>query len=294
MDQLEEFKELLGEPKERIKLHDFVAGITKKIVSETGQDKFPVQGRSDGDLFLARLQEYEEITRPVLRFQMLLGRWGLPDHAEIAALPLRRLAEVITPESGTTYLIEARWYPVFLLLYASCIGAISGSNYQVVHKLFHAAMPNRDGRKNRDILLISVFKAMGEIHDGFKLFPGLDRKYTPRSEHIYALLEPYADETLYLGTDYEEFFDRTEIMMTIEYMHIDHPEAVGEEESPWGPIGRFAWKRSPRNPLDRLIAEASAAGKSWEPTRAGLFGGSATRFVELAEGLARKLRYVSW
>lgn len=203
MDQLEQFKDLLSEPKQRIKLHDFVADITKRIVSETSQDKFPVQGRSDGDLFPARLQKYEEIIRTVLPFQMLLGRWGLPDHAEIAALPLRRLARAIIPESGSTYLIEARWYPVFLLLYASCIGAISGSNYQVVHKLFHAALPNCEGRKNREILLISVFKAMGEIHDGFKLFPGLDRKYTPRSEHIYALLEPCADETLYLGADYE-------------------------------------------------------------------------------------------
>ena len=153
------------------------------------------------------------------------------------------------------------------------LGAISGSNYQAVHKLSHAAVPNRDGRQNRDILLISVMNAMGEIHDGFKLFPGLERKRTPRSEHVYALLEPYADNTLYVGADCEEFFDRAEIIMSIEYMHIEHPEPVGQDERPWSPIGRFGWKTSPRNPLEPMIAEASTAGKSWEPARAGLFGG---------------------
>ena len=43
MDQLEQFKELLSEPKQRIKLHDLVADITKKLISEVGQDKLPVQ-----------------------------------------------------------------------------------------------------------------------------------------------------------------------------------------------------------------------------------------------------------
>lgn len=155
------------------------------------------------------------------------------------------------------------------MLYAVSIGAISGGNYDILRAIFHAPMPNFDGRKGRDILLIAVFQAMEEIHDGFKLFPGLNRKHTPRSEHIYTILEPYADNTLHLGTDYEDFFDRVEIVMAIEYMHIQRPEPFGKEESPWGPVGRFGWKTSSRNPLGRLIGEASASGKSWEPARAG-------------------------
>ena len=294
MDRLEQFKELLSEPKQRIKLHDFVADITKKLVSESGQDKLPVQVSSDGDLFIARLQKYEEILQTVLPFQMLLGRWGLPDHAEIAALPLRRLAGAIDATGGNAYLTEARWYPVFLLLYAGCIGAISGSNYQVVHKLAHSPVPNRDGRQNRDILLTSVFKAMGEIHDGFKLFPGLDRKHTPRSEHIYALLEPYADDNLYLGADYEEVFDRAEIMMAIEYMHIEHPEPGWPRGEPLGPRREVRVEKIVSRSTEPIDRRSVRCGKSWEPACAGLFGSSGTRFVELAEGLSRMLRRVSW
>jgi hypothetical protein len=167
------------------------------------------------------------------------------------------------------------------------------SNYQILPPLFHAAVPNPDGRKNRDVLLIAVFNAMREIHDGFKLYPGLERKHTPRSEHLYSLLEPIADNSLYLGADYEDIFDRAEIIMAIEYLHIQHPEPVDQEERPWGPVGRFAWKTL-RNPLGRMLAEASAAGENWEPARAGLFGGSGARFVELAEGLSRKLSQFGW
>lgn len=293
MDQLQQVKDLLSEPKQRIELHDFVADLTRKLVPEVGQDRLPVQGPSNGDSFIARLQKYEEIISAVLPLQMLLGRWGLPEHAESAALPVRRLAGSITVTGGNTYLIEARWYPIFLLLYAASIGAISGGNYQMLRPLFQAAVPTPDGRKNRDVLLIAAFNAMGEIHDGFKFYPGLERKHTPRSEHLYSLLEPFADNTLYLGADYEDIFDRAEIMMAIEYMHIQHPEPVGQEERPWGPVGRFAWKTFP-NPLGRTIAEASAAGERWEPARSGLFGGSAARFVELAEGLSRKLSQFGW
>jgi hypothetical protein len=118
-----------------------------------------------------------ENSRSVLPVQMLLGRWGLPDHAEIAALPLRRLAGAIAPTGGNSYLIEARWYPMYLLLYAGCIGAISGTNYEVLHNLLHAAVPSRDGRQNRDILLISVMKAMcvfgkAAYFGGTDLIPG--------------------------------------------------------------------------------------------------------------------------
>lgn len=69
------------------------------------------------------------------------------------------------------------------MLYAVSIGAISGGNYDILRAIFHTPMPNFDGRKGRDILLIEVFQAIGEIHDGFRLFPGLNRKHTPRSEH---------------------------------------------------------------------------------------------------------------
>jgi Transposase DNA-binding len=109
---------------QRIRLHDFVADITRRLVPEVGQDKLSAQGPSDGDSFIARLRKYEEIIQTVLPVQMLLGRCGLPDHAEIAALPLRRLAGGIAPTGGNTHLIQARWYPVFLLRYAGCLGAM--------------------------------------------------------------------------------------------------------------------------------------------------------------------------
>lgn len=293
MDPLEQLKDLLSESKQRIMLHDFVSAITRKIVEDVGQDNFPVQGPTDEDALVDRLQRYEEILQTALQLEMLLGRWGLHEHAETAALPLRRLAGAFSVTGGITSLIAARWYPLFLLLYAGSIGAVSGGNYPIVRQLFHAAVPNRDGRKNRDILLIAAFKAMGEIQDIFQLFPGLERKHTPRSEHLYTLLEPYADSTLYLGADYEESFDRAEILMAIEYLHIEHPDAVGQEQRLWAPVGRFGWKTS-SNPLGRFMAEASAAGKGWEPACAGLFGGSAARFVQLAEALSRRLAQVSW
>jgi hypothetical protein len=119
-------------------------------------------------------------------------------------------------------------------------------------------------------------------------------KPTPRSEHLFTVLETLADSTLYIGADSEELFDRAEIMMAIEVSHIEHPEPVGQDETLWAPIGRFGWKRPPSSPLDRMVAEAVGAGDNWKPARAGLFGSSSTRFTQLAQGISRRLSNVAW
>jgi hypothetical protein len=295
MDQIEHFKDLLSEPKKIIKLNDFVAQATKTIVSELNQSKFGVQTVPNNNEFIDRMHAYEEATQSMLVTEMLLGRWAQSQQSQVATMPLRRIAGAIAPSGGNGYMLAARWYPVFLLLYAGCIGAVAGDNYQIIYKLTHiSGLPNPYGRNNDDVLLISVFRAMGEIDSGFKLFPGLAERYTPRSEYIYKLLEPPTEEILYIGTDYESTFDRVEAIISLEYIHLNHPESIGKDEWTSAPVGKFGWKHRHSNPLSQLIEEAEVAGDSWPPLQAGLFGGSIGRFRELAGGLSRLVNQLGW
>jgi hypothetical protein len=295
MDQIEHFKDLLSEPKQIIKLNDFVAQATKTIVSELNQSKFGVQTALNNNEFIDRMHAYEEATQSMLVTEMLLGRWAHSQQSQIATIPFRRIAGAIAPSGGNGSLLAARWYPALLLLYAGCIGAVAGDNYQIIYKLTQiSGLPNPYGRNNDDLLLISVFRTMGEIDDGFKLFPGLAKRFTPRSEYIYTLLEPSAEDILYIGTDYESIFDRVEMFLSLEYIHLKHPETIGKDEWTSAPVGKFGWKNLHSNPLNQLIAEAEAAGESWPPLQAGLFGGSIGRFRELAGGLSRLVNRLGW
>lgn len=295
MDQLEQFKDLLSEPKQIIKLHDFVAQATKVIVSELNTTNFDVKIYPDDSTFVGRIYDYEKVIRSMLSNEMLLGRWAQKQQSQVSTIPLRRIGETIGPSGGTPYLLAARWYPVCLLLYAGCIGAVAGDNYEIIYQLTHiSGMQNPYGRNNDDVLVVSVFRAMAEIHNGFKLLPGLGQRQTPRSEYIYKLLEVPAEDILYLGAEYEKLFDRVEMFMALEYIHLEHPEKVSENERPWAPVGKFGWKTLYSNPLSQLRAEAVGAGDGWAPLQAGLFGGSSERFLEIADGLLRYVSRIGW
>ena len=56
-------KELLSEERLKIKLHDLVSQKTRKMLSATADDYFPVQGNWSNDEFIGRLKKYEENAR---------------------------------------------------------------------------------------------------------------------------------------------------------------------------------------------------------------------------------------
>ena len=66
MDQLEQLKDLLSEPKQVIKLTDFMAHASKNIVSELNEPKFSLQMQPNNDTFVSRIQKYEEAMQSML------------------------------------------------------------------------------------------------------------------------------------------------------------------------------------------------------------------------------------
>lgn len=295
VDEILRLKELLSEPKHRIALHDFVAQRTREVLSKTAQDYFSVHGLVDKSSFTERLHKYEEAVQEFIPQEMLLGRWGDIHNSETFCMPLRRLAERIVPAGGSTYLIGSRWYPIFLLMYAGGIGAIAGNAYDNLFNLLYTHVPNPLGNKNGEVLLVALTQPMTDIHDAFKWFTEYERHYTPRSEYLFRFLQPSADDTLFLGEEYESVFDRFELLYALEYANVNHPERIAENESVWGPIGRFAWKGTYGHaPLQELADEAVKEGDNWAPLRAGFFNKSLPRFQELVAGLIRLRSSLMW
>ncbi|HEU5408721.1 MAG TPA: caspase family protein [Nitrospira sp.] len=295
MSILERLKELLSETKYRIQLHDFVAQSTRELLSKTGADYFPIQGSVSNESFIERLHSYEAAVQDLISQEMLLARWAGPEQASNVDLPLKRLVERIEPAGGSTYLINSRWYPVFLLLYAGGLGAIVGAAYENLFRLLHTPTANPFGTPHGDALVVSIIEPMNSIYDGFKLIPGHERHHVPRSEYIYKLLQPTADDILLIGGEYESVFDRFEMIYSLEYAHVVHPEPIGDSDEIRGPVGRFGWKgRFDKGPLTKLVEEATQAGNDWGPLRAGLFGGTLKRFLDLAASLQRLLGKLSW
>lgn len=158
------------------------------------------------------------------------------------------------------------------MIYAAGIGAIVGDAYENLFRIFYTPVPNPYGDKNGEILVTAVTRPMREIYDAFKWFPEHKNNYVPRSEYLYRLLQPSADDALFLGGEYDLVFDRFELLYSLEYIHLDHPLSLEENEQVWGPIGRFGWKgRGERTPLQILVEEAKREGGHMGSTKGRLF-----------------------
>lgn len=296
MSEIDVLKDLLSEERHKIKLHDFMSQRTREVLARTGDDNFAVQGVMNKDVFLARIVKYEEAIHELIPQQMLLGRWGNPANAAILQLPLKRLTERLTIVGGSSSLIDLRWYPIFVLLYSGGLGALIDDNYANFYALLHMSVPVDYGETNGDSLLVGVIKPMFGVHDLFKLTDGHDRALTPRSEYLFHLLQPAADDTLFVGNGYEMLFNRVELLLSIEYAHLTSPTLLTESERVWGPIGRFGWRGQygGSGPLQKLIDEAKSADGNWKPLVAGFCGASLNRFIEIATALQKTVSKLGW
>lgn len=147
----------------------------------------------------------------------------------------------------------------------------------------------RDGGKLLP-LVVPVVDRLTQITDSFKWLPGHDRHYVPRSEHLRTQQQPLIEDLLFLGRTYDQHFDRFEMFLALTY--------ADATDSDWGPPGRFAWKHSSRahsgSPYAALMEDATRMGDNWPPVKAGLFRGSARRFLAVAEKYKALLAGFGW
>ena len=101
------------------------------------------------------------------------------------------------------------------------------------------------------------------------------------------------DDLLFLGRDYDECFDRFEVLLALAHGHF-HKQEAGYF---WAPVGRFAWKARRghgEDPLARILSEARTQGSEWEPLRAGLFPAPFERLEEIAADLSEAVAHLPW
>lgn len=120
--------------------------------------------------------------------------------------------------------------------------------------------------------------------------PDHEKNYVPRSEHLFKILQPVLEDLLFLGRNYESLFDRFELFTALVYADVSNND--------WGSPGRFAWKHSSpmrnHSPFTDLYEEAQKEHKKWSPLKAGLFGGSYERFIEIADAYKKRLDNINW
>jgi len=286
-------KEYLSDSRYTIRLHDLVAQELREVLLKTSTDNFANRGIdwSVGE-FRRRLNEYEWAVDDLLHMLSCIAYWGKQEHLSVVKMALTRLTDRLETRDGLVVWLALRWYPVMLLFYCAGISALASDRYDTLS----AALLTRTGTPLASAssipLTLAIGEATKELVDAFKQLPGHERQYVPRSEYLFKLLQPILDDLLFLGRDYEQHFDRFEVLVALVHADLKSQESTGF----WGPPGRFAWKirHHDGNPLIELIADANRQKESWGPLRAGLFGGDYARFEKTANEYVNYVSRLGW
>ncbi len=290
-------KQYLSEAQSVIRLHDLVMKYTRKLIVETSKESFPLANvEFTVEELTRRVRDYENATQELRGLLECIAYWRRQSHHSILSKALSRTTDHLGPEGGLNFWISLRWYPSILLTYAGGIAAVANRQYENLQAIFGApiAIPHRSFP--RTTLVETICDEIGEIEsmDTFKRLPGHERYYTPRSEYLFKLLQPELDDDLFLGNEYEQTFDRFELLLAL-VSAVHRKRADGRV---WGPVGRFGWKAKRRlrntNPFTELLTEAKEKQSDWHPFKAGLFGSDFQLFLAAALDYEKLVAELNW
>jgi hypothetical protein len=284
---VDEVKELVSEPRHRIRLDDVTTDRIRAALAECDPSRFDFSEPINAETITKRVALYDQAVSDLAVVVVLLGRWATPEQSTLLSRVFSRLADVNTSIGGFTAWINLRWYPLLVLHYYAGIAALANDNWVVLGRVFATTFADAtSGEPTRVISRANA--AIADCHDMFKLMPGREHQFTPRSEMMFKGLQPLLDDLAFLGSSYESLFDRFEVLNALVYA-----DARGEIFGRWwGPPGRYWWKLREGvggNPLKILEEEAARDGEDWPPLRHGLFHGSAERFALVLTGVKTSL-----
>ncbi|MBA7691318.1 hypothetical protein ES703_99861 [subsurface metagenome] len=290
-------KEYLSDTRYTIKLHDLVVQKLREVLLLTSEDNFAVQGTNWSlEEFTRRIKEYEQIVEDLQCILCCVAYWGKQEHIPILRMALMRLTDRLESKSGLVVWQALRWYPTMLLLYGTGISALASDRYDNLAAILLTRVgSSRSTTSSTTPFTLAIGEVTTKLHDAFKQLPGHEHHYVPRSEYLFKLLQPTLDDLLFLGRDYEQDFDRFEVLLALVYADLER-EQFKRSHGIWGPIGRFGWKFShyETNPLKDIMAEAERQKQSWGPLNVGLFGGDYTRFEKIASEYVKFISGLNW
>lgn len=285
-------KKLLSRDDSSIELHDFLLEEVQLFQSNTSEDNFANDGHFTEKEFAERIERYSHATTDLAALLACVAYWSRATHSQLIEKVLLRSVDRLQTSGGLVAWLRLRWFPSLALVYAAGIAAVASRNYSALTELLSTRV-GKDEYQERNRLLIDI--AVESMHEGsiiesFRKLPEFERHYTPVSNYLHRFLQPIIEDALRIGRSYEDAFSEFEVFLSLSISDgLEYDSKLG-----WGPFGRFAWSRYDDSDLTKLIRKATHDGDNWRPLKEGLFGGSASRFIAVAEKLNDRVNQQGW
>ncbi len=293
-EKIRRVKSLLSNNSSSIELHVVVVEELRRFLSLSDVANFPVQAIQSDEAIADRVSRFDEVVIDLALSAACLSHWGTPAHATILQKIFSRSTDNLEMISGNSVWLSLRSYPTVVQTYCAGIAAIEAKRFDTLYLIFGTDVGSAAYGKQSQILGHHLITSILEMYrsDIFKKLPGHANNRVPMSEHLFKVLQPKLDDVFFIGKNYEHAFDEFEILLSLICVDI----RLQNKQSPWGPLGRFAWKAygGGANPLAKLLESAKSLGSAWPPLIAGLFGGAPERLEKAADELNSMVGNLHW
>jgi hypothetical protein len=289
-------KKYMADDKFKIRLHDLIMDETERLCQDLSEKQFNVCAPqySDKELF-DRVCRYESLVEILQSLMATGGYWGDENQSYIWARCIQRIANLFEDKNGINCWLNLRSYPVLLLQYAGGLTSVATGRYYNLKAFLVEPMVTNNGHACPVVLSVypnSVFK------DVDKRLPGMERRHTPISDHLYTVMREPMRGLLPSDNEYMECFDKFEYLLAL--IHADFYEKGMQQRGSdhiWGPVGRFGWRNSysQEKMVKNIIEnEAKILGDNWSLLKSGLFDGLYTRSVYIKNNYDKLIQEIQW
>ncbi|HDZ54856.1 MAG TPA: hypothetical protein ENI17_15160 [Pseudomonas xinjiangensis] len=287
-------KRYLAEDRYRIRLNDLLEEEVERAVAQLFSPQMVVArvGEVNSESLTTRVRQYEAICKTLVHLAFTCGRWGSPELAKV----WQRIQQKVYfrgESNGNQFLLEFQRYPITLITYAACMGAVLAENLGFITPLLSGEFKHEHREAK---LAVEVFppNRWQSQPEGGRLLVGMERRYTPISDWLHSTLQAEIGNNFSSTDDFTLCFDRAEIFIALGFLGHTDKSNWGD----WHPTGAYGYRVENRHKIVKQLSEAlDGTGKS-TLLASRLFGASDVectenleRFKVHADAVAREFRF---
>lgn len=282
-------KKYLAEDKYRIRLYDLINDEASRVIDRLNSNGLlDTNGDVSSAAITEKVRKYESTCKQLIAMAFTSGQWGSNQTSDIWQRVQQTLYSV-TKSGGTVILLEYQRYPITLVTYAACLGAVLSRNFTFINTILQTKLRKEnehDGTKALYVVppfcMLQHPKPWGALLEGMS-----DRKF-PLNDWLHNSLRDCLSESFSSPDEFTLAFDTVEILLALSF-------GKYLSSNDWRPPGCYGYRTRNfeliisdiKNSID-TFAEESIYVKS------ELFGNSVTECLEQIKALSEfggKLRW---
>ncbi|MGZ8982341.1 MAG: SIR2 family protein [Methylotenera sp.] len=264
-------KKYLAEDRYRIRLYDLIDEECTRVIGKLNSSDLGnvnINAPITSTELTTRVRKYEAVCKPLIAIAATCGQWGGSQSAEIWQRTQQRLYSTMGT-SGNTLLHEYQRYPITLITYAACLGAISSGNLGFISTLVQTKLRKKDTLEKIAIDIVPPCCMLQQPKEWGGLLEGMSNRHLPLNDWLHNTLFDYLGEVFPSGDAFTIAFDRVEVLLALAFGK--HGERSFQKT--WRPPGCFGFRRENMNLIIAEITNSLTVLDAESPfVKSNLFG----------------------